>query len=105
MNSTVILIAIMAGVTIAIRFLPFILFSKGTPLSIKYLGNVLPYSVMAMLVVYCLRNTEITAAPYGMREVIAVATVIGLHKWKHNSILSIVGGTAVYMILNHIIKI
>lgn len=92
------LIAVMAGVTLLLRFLPFVLFSKGTPKPILYLGEVLPYAIMAMLVVYCLRNTSFTRKPYGLSEIISVAMVVALHKWRHNTLLSILGGTLCYML-------
>lgn len=102
MNSSVhalLLVMIVAGVTILIRFLPFLVFRKGTPDIILYLGNVLPYAIMGMLVVYCLKGISLTEQPYGIPEALAVAMVVLLHKWKHNTLLSIGAGTVCYMIL------
>ncbi|MDO4305821.1 MAG: AzlD domain-containing protein [Eubacteriales bacterium] len=96
---SLLLIAIMALVTQLIRFLPFAVFAKGTPAPILYLGKVLPPAIMAMLVVYCLRNISFTGASHGIPEVCAVVLVIVLHKWRHSTLLSIVGGTACYMLL------
>lgn len=93
------LIVIMSLVTQVIRFLPFAVFAKGTPKPILYLGRVLPPAIMAMLVVYCLRNTSFTGKNHGIPEMVSVALVIGLHKWKHSTLLSIIGGTACYMLL------
>ena len=93
------LIAVMAGVTMLIRFLPFLLFSKNTPKLILYLGEVLPYSMMAMLVVYCLKGTDFAGASHGIPEAVSVLLVAALHKWKHNTLLSILGGTVCYMLL------
>lgn len=93
------LILIMAALTAALRFLPFVMFSKGTPKTIVYLGNLLPNAIMAMLVVYCLKNVSFTASSHGIPEALAVFLVAVLHKWKHNMLLSILGGTAVYMVL------
>ena len=59
------IIAVTAAVTALIRFLPFLIFHKGTPKPILYLGEVLPFAVMGMLVVYCLKNTSFISAPYG----------------------------------------
>lgn len=92
-------ILIMAALTAALRFLPFVMFSKGTPKTIVYLGNLLPNAIMAMLVVYCLKNVSFTASSHGIPEALAVFLVAVLHKWKHNMLLSILGGTAVYMVL------
>lgn len=96
---SLLLIAIIAAVTQLLRFLPFFVFSKGTPKPFLYLEKVLPYSIMAMLVVYCLKNVSLFQSPHGVPEAIAVAIVVALHKWKHNTLLSIVGGTVCYMLL------
>ena len=93
------LILIMAALTATLRFLPFVMFSKGTPKTIVYLGNLLPNAIMAMLVVYCLKNVSFTASSHGIPEALAVFLVAVLHKWKHNMLLSILGGTAAYMLL------
>ena len=93
------LILIMAALTAALRFLPFVMFSKGTPKTIVYLGNLLPNAIMAMLVVYCLKNVSFTASSHGIPEALAVFLVAVLHKWQHNMLLSILGGTAAYMLL------
>lgn len=91
------LTCVVALITIALRFLPFILFAKGAPRTVVYLGSTLPYAIMGMLVVYCLKNIDFTAAPFGASEILAVLAVAGLHKWKHNTLLSVLGGTLLYM--------
>ena len=94
------LVAVIALVTAALRFLPFVIFrSRETPPFIAYLGRVLPFSIMGMLVVYCLRNVRFTALPFGIPEGISVALVVLLHLWKRNTLLSIIGGTVCYMVL------
>ena len=95
------MVAVIALVTIGLRFLPFAIFSgnKPVPPFVAYLGKVLPYAIMGMLVVYCLRNTSIAAAPHGLPELISCALVAVLHLWKRNTLISIVGGTACYMLL------
>ena len=94
-------IAVAAVVTAALRFLPFLIFGENrkTPSLIAYLGQVLPYAIMGMLVVYCLKDISLTAAPFGIPEAIGCAAVAGLHVWKRSTLLSIGGGTAVYMLL------
>lgn len=103
MNNTyaAVLIAVVSFVTIALRFLPFVIFgnNKETPAFVTYLGKVLPYAIMAMLVVYCLKGVSFVQAPHGIPEAIAVAAVVILHLWKRNTLLSIVGGTVCYMML------
>lgn len=95
------IIIVTAAVTAALRFLPFLVFPGGRkrPRIITYLGTVLPYGVMAMLVVYCLKNVSIIASPHGIPEFLGVAAVVLLHLWKKNTLLSIFGGTAFYMLL------
>lgn len=97
----VMVIAVASLVTIALRFLPFVIFSgeRKTPAVVTYLGKVLPYANMGMLVVFCLKNVSFAAAPHGIPEFLACALVVALHLWKRNTLISIVGGTVCYMFL------
>lgn len=103
MNNTypLLAIAVIAGVTALLRFLPFIIFNdkRKTPPIILWLGKMLPFAIMGMLVVYCLKNLSFIRYPYGIPEIIACGVIILLHLWKRNAILSIAGGTICYMIL------
>ena len=98
---SVMTVAVTAAVTAALRFLPFWIFrgNRKTPTVVQYLGRVLPYAIMGMLVVYCLKDIAPLAWPYALPEGIAAVSVILLHLWRSNTLFSIVGGTAVYMIL------
>lgn len=98
---SVLLIVVISLVTMAIRFLPLWIFGNGqqTPAVIQYLGKVLPYAIMGMLVVFCLKGVSVISAPYGLPELIASGVVVALHIWKRNTAVSIVGGTVVYMVL------
>ena len=95
------MIAVIAAVTIALRFIPFLIFrgDQKTPESITYLGKVLPYAIMGMLVVYCLKGIDFTASPWGLPELLGCGAVVLLHLWKRNTLLSIGGGTLCYMLL------
>ncbi len=88
-------------VTMLVRFSPFLIFNKQEKLPdiISYLGKVLPTAIMAMLVVYCLKDVNITIFPYGLKELIAVLVVAMLYIYKRNTLLSIVCGTICYMLL------
>ena len=103
MNNTyaVLTIALCALVTAALRFLPFLIFGENrkTPPVVAYLGQILPFAIMGMLVVYCLKDVSFAAAPFGIPETIGCAAVAGLHIWKRNTMLSIGAGTVVYMLL------
>ena len=96
----VITIALCVLGTVATRFLPFLIFSgkRETPAFVRYLGHALPSSIFALLVVYCLRNTDVAAA-FALPEAIAVTATVLIHLWKRQMLLSIAGGTAVYMLL------
>ena len=100
-----ILIAAMALTTMALRFLPFLVFGKKTPEYISYLGRVLPQAIIALLVVYCLRDVSVTSRPYGIPELISAGFVVGMQVWKRNAVLSILLGTAVYMVLIRILGV
>lgn len=97
----VLTIAVIAQVTTGLRFLPFLIFGENckTPPLVTYLGQVLPYAIMGMLVVYCLKDVTLTAAPFGIPEAIGCAVVALLHVWKRNTLLSIGAGTVCYMLL------
>ena len=99
------LIAVTALVIAATRFLPFLIFGekKETPPLITYLGQVLPFAIMGMLVVYCLKEVTPLAYPYGIPELLGIAFVALLHLWKRNSLLSIGAGTVFYMILVQVV--
>lgn len=106
-------IAVMAVVTFFTRALPFLLFDRGDhpPKLVLYLGRVLPPAVIAMLIIYCLKSNILAVEanltslldPAVLNQwlpaLLAVAVVVILHIWKHNNLLSIFGGTILYMFL------
>ena len=98
------ILAVAAG-TVITRFLPFWLFpeSKGVPRVVSFLGQALPPAMMGLLVVYCLKNVAWTAAPHGLPELLAIAAVALVHVWKGNVLLSIAGGTVLYMVLVQVV--
>lgn len=97
------LIAVVSLVTMGIRFLPFAVFRKKTPKLVLYMGKVLPFAIMGMLVVYSLKHVSLLKGNHGIPEFIGVILVVILHKWKHNTLLSIVGGTLAYMLLIQVV--
>lgn len=93
-------IIVIAAVTYALRALPFILFSKGDlPDILVYLGKVIPYAVMGLLVVYVLKDITPMSWPHGLPEIIASVFVVVMHRLKRNMLLSVGVGTAFYMLL------
>ena len=97
----IVIIAIASVATMATRFLPFLIFKSGkpTPKFLTYIGKVLPPAVFGMLVVYCLKNLNVTVAPYGAAELIGVFSVVILHLSFRKMLLSIAGGTVLYVLL------
>ena len=97
-------VAICAGVTLMLRAMPFVFFGgKDVPRLITALGNTLPAAIMAALVVYCLKGVPYGSLQDGLRQLAAAACVILLHLWKRNTLISIVGGTASYMLMVQLI--
>jgi len=94
-------IVVMAAVTLLTRALPFLLFDRGEgpPRVVLYLGRVLPPAVIAMLIVYCLRTMSFATLGSWVPYVAAGLVTVGLHLWKRNDLLSIFGGTVLYMFL------
>ena len=86
--------------TVLTRFLPFWIFPEGKtpPAIVTYLGRVLPCAVTGLLIVYGLKDAVFTAF-HGLPELLSIAVVVLLHRWKRNLLLSMVGGTALYMLL------
>ena len=102
MNMHALLIVLVcAGVTLMLRALPFACFGgkDGVPGWVASLGGMLPPAIMAALVVYCLRSVPFGAFADGAKQLAAAAVVVALHLARRNTLLSIAGGTAVYMIL------
>ena len=98
-------VAVMALVTAALRFLPFLIWGSGskTPKIIEKLGRVLPYAIMGMLVVYCLKGVSFASLGGFAPELIACVLVCVLYVWKRNTLLSILSGTVCYMLLVQIV--
>lgn len=112
-SQQIIMVAAGVAATMLTRFLPFLVFRPGkpTPRYILYLGKVLPASVFALLVVYCLRNisfvgTEASPLPLPadtIAQISGVIITIAVHAWHRNLMWSIAAGTAGYMILLRIL--
>ena len=91
--------------TIATMITRFFIFPAGkkVPDFVEYLGKTLPYATMGLLVVYCLKGISLTAFPFGLPELFAVALIVALYWWKENSLLSIGVGTVFYMFLVQVV--
>ena len=92
---------VMGGCVLLTRILPVLIFGRSAqiPEFILYLGKVIPYTAMGLLIVYCLRDVSILSGTHGLPELIAMIVVVASYLWKRNTIVSVVLGTAVYMVL------
>lgn len=99
-------IAIVVLGTMITRLAPFLLLSSGNkqpPKVIRYLGKVLPAAVFGLLVIYCVKDVQLFSSSHGLPEMLGIVTVAALHLWKKNMMLSIAGGTVVYMLLVNLV--
>ncbi|MCC8179892.1 MAG: AzlD domain-containing protein [Planctomycetes bacterium] len=98
---TLAMVLCLAAGIMATRFVPFLLFSRKQrpPEAITYLGAALPSAAMALLLVYCVKHIVPSEYPHGLPELIAIVFTAGVEVWRNNILLSIAGGTALYMFL------
>lgn len=98
-------IAVIALVTAMLRFLPFVIFNgnRKTPVLIDKLGKILPYAIMGMLVVYCLKGVNFLSPSGWLPSLIACVVVGVLYVWKRNTLISIICGTVCYMFLVQVV--
>ena len=100
-------IAVCTAATMLTRFLPFLIFSSKEHVIVKVLGHggfrkrivVLPAAIFGMLIVYCLKGVTPFSGSHGIPEALALLATIALHKWKHQTLLSVAGGTFCYVLL------
>jgi branched-subunit amino acid transport protein AzlD len=88
----------MASVTLFTRAFPFLFFrGRKQPPIVRFIEAYIPPMIMLILVVYSVKDVQWTHAPFGLPELISLAIVAVLHLWKRNALISIFGGTLVYM--------
>ena len=94
-------LAVIALVTAITRFLPFVIFTGGkkTPRLVEKLGRLLPFAIMGMLVVYCLRSVSFADMGTWFPALLSVIVVSAVYVWRKNTLASIIAGTVCYMIL------
>lgn len=92
------ILLVVFAVTYLLRLAPFLALRRlGDSPLVAFLGRTMPLGVMLVLVVYTVRDVDLTAAPFGLPELAGVAVTAGLHLWRRNALLSIVGGTLAYV--------
>lgn len=105
LSQRIIMIGMVILGTMITRFLPFFIFTsdKPTPEYVQYLGKMLPSAALGMLVIYCLKDVSLFSGNHGIPELISIMAVVLLHLWKRQMLISIAGGTILYMFLVQLI--
>lgn len=106
-SHSILLIVITALVTLATRAIPFLIFhgDRKMPDFIRRIADGLPPAIIAVLVIYCLKDVLFQISTTAIAAAAAIAVVIVLHLWKRSTLLSIAGGTIIYMILIRLLPI
>lgn len=104
-SQMIVTIGMMVIGTMFTRFLPFIAFPEHKPIPkwMVYLGDRLPYASLGMLVIYALKDVNIFELPYGLPELFSLALMTLVHRWKHDTLISIGSGVGLYLVLVNII--
>ena len=100
--SAMAIVLVVSGVTLLLRLLPvYLLGQKGRELPgpVAYLGRVMPPAILGFLVVYSVKSVNLAATPHGLPELAGILAAALLHAWKKNTLLSVFGATALYMVL------
>ena len=95
-------LAAMALVTFGLRALPFLAarFLQSHPL-VQRLGRFLPLAIMTLLLLHTLVGSARQNPSGPWAELAAVATVVALQWWRRHALLSILAGTALYVLLRN----
>ncbi len=91
-------IAVMAAVNFITRVVPFVFFAKKElPKSLVFVQKYFPAIIMTILIVYSIKDIDLSHTPYGLKEIGSIAFVIILHLSLKNYLVSIFLGTIFYM--------
>ncbi|BDM74653.1 putative branched-chain amino acid transport protein (plasmid) [Streptomyces nigrescens] len=91
--------AVSAAITWALRAVPFtVLAPLRSSKTVQYLSTRMPAGVMVILLAYCLRDLPLPHSG-AIPPLVALAVTIGLHLWRRNTLLSLIGGTTVNVAL------
>lgn len=104
LSAAVVATCLTAVIIFLLRAFPFLLFSKKDPPPlIRFIEKYIPSMIIAILIVYCLKDVQVTTAPFGIPALVGIASTVALHLWRNNSMISIFGGTIIYMVLNYLL--
>lgn len=97
----------------ALRVVPFLIFgNRKTPAFFGFIEKFVPAISIAVLFVACFKEKttdlifknglDLSQLPSAGVAVAASVATAALHLWKKNAMMSIFGGTILYMVLNYI---
>lgn len=97
---SVFIILAAAAVTFLLRAFPFLLFggSRKMPEKVERIASLLPPAIISVLIIYCLKSELFSFGYPLLADALGIASVLAVHLWKRNTLLSIAVGTAVYML-------
>lgn len=97
---TLVLILTASVVTIILRALPFVLFggNRQMPAVVHKVADLMPPAIIAVLVVYCLKNSIVNITMESLSAAFAAIATTLVHLWKRNTLASIAVGTIIYMV-------
>jgi len=97
------IVLIIAIMTFGFRYLPFIIKNPFQKNSIfEDIKTYLPASIMFLLVIYSLKETNFKTPDYGIKEILATVTTTFMHVRYRNVLLSIGIGTLAYILLKYL---
>ena len=87
--------SVSALITFGLRALPFLAVSgsRKMPASLERLGRALPSAIMAVLIIYCMKDIPTGGISAAVPKLLAAAVVFITYKWKHQTLVSILLGT------------
>jgi branched-subunit amino acid transport protein AzlD len=93
-------ILISAAITWALRAVPFaFVVPMRRSAVLPYLNEYMPPGIMVILVFYTVRDTPVSITPLTVAVAAGLITTAGLHLWRQNATLSVLGGTAAHVVL------
>jgi len=93
-------LAAAVAITVALRAIPFAVKNAMRESAlITDVGRWMPVGAITILVVYALSSIDVVNWPNGIPEFTGLVVTVALHKWRHNAVLSILGGTMVCIAL------
>ena len=100
----VVALAVAVAITVSLRALPFGMRSvlRGSAL-LADVERWMPLGAVTILAVYCLAAVDTAHAPYGVPQAAGVLATAGLHAWRRNIVLSILGGTVTCLVLTNLV--